>query len=226
MKIRRKRFSLIIIAIILITILFHKFYELFNSSIKTSNENICEISPEMRSKMSETLSQTIEALTTLDLTYFLCYDSLWGALRIKGPLKWHQIIDLCLLNEEVSHLDEAFLIRTFQRKGLKISYQSSDGIYLVKQSDQSKPLVNLYLFEEDLNQNHYRRVGWKNRLVPPDSCDQIHCFPPRLISKPLPNEMFMNFEISVPREQIEIQKYLFPENWWKDTEPEHCKNEV
>lgn len=175
----------------------------------------------MRIKMKETLETVVkEVFETLDVTYFLCYDSLWGALNTNGPLKWHQTVDMCLLNEELTRFEEAFLIRLFKRKGLSLSYRTSDGIYLVTNNDV-KPVVRLYLFEH--SDGNYRRVGWRNRLVPPDNCDRVHCFPARLIAKPLPTENFMSLRVPVPREGIEIQKYLFPDNWWLDSQPEQCK---
>lgn len=223
LKIRRKtRFVLITALIVLIFyLIINSLFELNSTNFGSNERIVCEITPEMRIKMSESLESVVnEILEILDMTYFLCYNSLWGALKSNGPLKWHQNVDICLLNEELERFEEAFLIRTFKRKGLSLSYQSSDGVYLVSQKGD-KPIVKLYLFEQ-LNGN-YRRVGWRNRLVPPDSCEPVHCFPTRLVSKPLPTERFMSMRLPVPREGIELQKYLFPDNWWLDLEPEECK---
>ena len=224
LKIRRKtRFVLFTALIVLILyLIIHSIFDINSSKFSSNEQIICEITPEMRIKISETLTTVVnEILETLDMTYFLCYDSLWGALGVNGPLKWHQRVDICLLNEEVERFEEAFLIRVFRRKGLSLSYQTSDGIYLVRPEGDSKPTLRLYLFEQ--SNGNYRRVGWKNRLVPPDSCELVHCFPTRLISKPLPTEKFMSMRLPVPREGIELQKYLFPDNWWLDSQPEECK---
>jgi hypothetical protein len=69
-----------------------------------------------------------------------------------------------------------------------------------------------------------RRVGWKRRMLPPD-CEgmtSLECFPPRLIAPPLPVKEFGGFVFPVPREGIEIQKYHYPDNWWKEVLPKNC----
>ncbi|RWS27890.1 uncharacterized protein B4U80_01336 [Leptotrombidium deliense] len=171
-------------------------------------------------KLCESVYRSKEALDSLRFSYFLCYNSLWGALKRKEVFPWFSFVEWCVLNEEISNYDEAFIFRTFKREGLNIQYTSSDGTYTVTTFNETQPSLKLIIFEENPQTNQYRRVGWKNRLIPPDSCTLIHCFPPRLIEKPLETVNFMDSEIPVPREEIEILKYLFPDDWWKDSEPD------
>lgn len=68
------------------------------------------------------------------------------------------------------------------------------------------------------------RVGWKRRLLPPD-CDYsptLDCFPARLALAPLPLKLFGTRAVPVPREEFEILKYHFPDNWWKEVKPLNC----
>ena len=70
----------------------------------------------------------------------------------------------------------------------------------------------------------YHRVGWKRRLLPPD-CDYsktLECFPARLAHAPLPLKLFGPRTIPVPREEFEILKAHFPDNWWKEVKPLNC----
>ncbi|RWS11576.1 uncharacterized protein B4U79_12499 [Dinothrombium tinctorium] len=215
--------------LLLALITFAVFVLIFRLTLNSRDESghkkeiVCHHSPDSRSKLFELLYRTKKALDSLRVSYFLCYNSLWGALKKKEAFPWLPYVELCLLNEEISNFDETFVFRTFKREGLLIEYSSSDGVYTVTTFNGSDPFAKLIIFEENQVINQYRRVGWKNRLIPPDSCSLIHCFPPRLIEKPLETVTFMGVELPVPREEIEILKYLFPNDWWKDLEPEECK---
>lgn len=55
--------------------------------------------------------RTKDSLETLKVTHFLCYDSLWGALKHSGPLPWQRNLDFCALNEDLSSNDEGFIVK-------------------------------------------------------------------------------------------------------------------
>lgn len=140
-------------------------------------------------------------------------------------LPWLDYLEVCILNDELSKLEEAFVIRIFKQEDLSISYSMATGVYEITDSKENTPAVKIVIFEKDSVSEQYRRVGWRNRIVPPSSCEVIHCFPPRLLDKPLPTSKLLNIEMNVPREEIELQKYLFPNSWWKDLEPTECKDQ-
>ncbi|XP_053209215.1 uncharacterized protein LOC128393110 [Panonychus citri] len=219
---RKKRIIVILIIFGLIYLLISL---LTSSSHGEQSVLICNYGPEVQDKLRDLLLRTKESLITLGLTYFLCYNSLWGSLKMETVLPWVNYLEICLINDEISHMDEAYIFRIFKNKNLKMSYISSNGVYLITDSQVAEPVIKLILFEKDTVTSQYRRVGWRNRLVPPNSCEAIHCFPPMLIDKPLPMSSLLNVPIPAPREKEEIQKYLFPDNWWKDIEPEKCKKE-
>lgn len=50
--------------------------------------------------------RTHRLLTSLGLTHFLCYGSLWGQLRLSRSLPWEADVELCVLNEEMALKDE------------------------------------------------------------------------------------------------------------------------
>lgn len=70
----------------------------------------------------------------------------------------------------------------------------------------------------------YKRIGWKRRVLPPDckAMKSLECFPPRLIMPPLPKKEFGGYIFPVPREGIELQKYHYELNWWKEVKPTNC----
>ncbi|XP_015783868.1 uncharacterized protein LOC107361543 [Tetranychus urticae] len=218
---RKKR----LIAILIFIGLLYLLVTLLTSSSANKAILTCNYGPETQDALHDLLIRTKESLDSLGLTYFLCYNSLWGALKMGTVLPWVNYLEICTINDELSRMDEAFIFRIFKSQHLRMSYISSEGVYLVHDETVNEPEIKLVLFEKDSVTSQYRRVGWRNRLVPPNSCAAIHCFPPMLIEKPLPVSTLLNIEISVPREKEEIQKYLFPDDWWKDIEPEKCKTE-
>ncbi|BET00759.1 Hypothetical protein NTJ_13575 [Nesidiocoris tenuis] len=163
-------------------------------------------------------------LNLVGLTHFLCYGSLWGQLRLSRSLPWEDDVELCLFNEELVTKDEVYLARAFRNKNMNLDYDSTEGIYLVTDPSLPGAKVELIVFEKDPMINMLRRVGWKRRVLPPDceSLPSLNCFPPRLALPPLPQREFGGFVVPVPREGIEIQKYHYPTNWWKEILPKNC----
>lgn len=184
----------------------------------------CEVTSEQKRLLFILLKQVTAALEKLDVTYFLCYASLWGAIQESGPLPWDSNAELCILSSNLQSHDEASIHRAFQHKNLTLEYKSSDGEYIVKNSSAftHSPLVKLIVFEADSQAGGmFRRVGWKRRLLPPD-CDahpDLQCFPPHLIISPLPKKSFGPLNIPSPREEIDLLKFHYPDTWWKPLRP-------
>lgn len=217
MNVRRhqKRFLILLVFVISSYFILHFLW--------SDDESInCFASPSTLKKLDELLGLIQEPLKALNLTFFLCYDTLWGALKFKRPLPWQNSLDVCVLNREMSAIDEGFLARSFKRYGLSITYNSAGGVYTVFKLDESLPHVTLTVFEEDLVTHQMRRVGWIHRMLPPNACEDLNCFPPDLIAKPLPTTTFNKHVVPIPKDGIEIQKYLFPYSWWKEIAPPKC----
>ncbi|XP_054264958.1 uncharacterized protein LOC128987900 [Macrosteles quadrilineatus] len=163
-------------------------------------------------------------LASLGITHFLCYGALWGQLRLSRTLPWERDIELCVLNEEIALKDEVFLERQFRKNNMQLVYDSTDGKYRVTDTTVPDARIELIVFEEDPMVGMLRRVGWKRRVLPSDceSLPSLSCFPPRLVKAPLPSREFGGYIVPVPREGIEIQKYHYPDNWWKEVLPKNC----
>ena len=154
-----------------------------------------------------------------------------------GSLPWEKDVEMCTLNEEISKYDELYLKRAFAKKGLDISYDSTEGQYVILNSDPTKSgldaafkgLVELVVFAKDkeianMGEPMYHRVGWQRRILPPD-CQysvSLECFPERLVREPLPLKLFGEHSVPVPREEFELLKYHFPDDWWKEVKPLNC----
>lgn len=185
---------------------------------------LCQVPLEVKENLRQMTKKVHKVLKSLEVTHFLCYGSLWGALRLGQSLPWEDDVEICAVNQEAVYLDEASFLRSFRRHGMDLDYDWSEGVYTVFNNTSKSGRVEIFMFELDSVSNMMRRVGWKRRVLPPD-CDSnpvLNCFPQRLINPPLPTASFEGMELPVPREGIEIQKYHFQSDWWKETIPRGC----
>ena len=156
-------------------------------------------------------------LTDLQLTHFPVYGSLWGALRYSDPLPWDNDVDLGLLDHELKKIPHKDFIDAFQRKGIKIIYRMWLGTYRVTRDSARGDLM---VFKPTFF-NEVSRVGiepWVFFI----NYRVFHTFPPELIKKPLPKQIFAGVNMSMPRNSLEFQKHFYPHDWWKESKPIGC----
>ncbi len=61
-------------------------------------------------------------LKDLNITYFLIYGSLWGALRMNKPLPWDDDVDLGMIPDgKYPTLSEDQFLAKFREKGVKVT---------------------------------------------------------------------------------------------------------
>lgn len=219
------RFSLprTVISVVIAIILFTTWFVARKLTHRTFTQT-CNHSEKFHEGLHSLADRVHTVLTSIGLTHFLCYGSLWGQLRLSRSLPWESDIEYCLLNEEIITKDEVYLARIFKNKKMELEYDITEGIYTITDDELSGAKVQLIVFEMDPMINMLRRVGWKRRVLPPDceSLPSLNCFPPRLARPPLPQKEFGGYVVPVPREGIEIQKYHYPTNWWKEILPKNC----
>jgi hypothetical protein len=218
---------ILMLIVVLISIIF-LFSNLFQSSIENDEEwykhpeayftevdcEHDEFTMKLYDKLTELLTNT---LNNLKLTHFLCYGSLWGALRSQRTLEWDRNLDFCILNHELATIDEKAFIRQFVLQGLKYEYNTRRGKYIVTYKTVSAEIT---VFERV--GSHMERIGWEKSLIPHFYVNYQN-FPYHLVEKlPLPTEQFNGMKVSVPHDNFEIQKYLYPENWWRVIKPKGC----
>lgn len=208
---QKRRVCTVLIIVIILYLLFSE-----------KDHRTCNMSPEMTQSLHYQAEAVSKVLQMLNLNYFLCYGSLWGALYIQNILPWDTNVDFCVRNEEIMKHDESHLLRLFGQHGMDIEYNNKDGIYEVYNRSSKLGHAHVIVFESDLRTGHMRRVGWKNRITPPDMCEALHCFPPNLVEPPLPRIKYGNLEVPAPHEEIELLKYLYPNDWWKELKARDC----
>lgn len=186
------------------------------------------------------------------LTNFLCYGSLWGEIRMSRLFPWSEKAEICILNDQLSHIKTEDFLHLFKENKLNIKYIGREGYYFVENDDESatfRPFVEIYVFAKDkavksklffpktinlmdfnvelsiFQQNVYKRIGWHRRILPPD-CDwtpSLHCFPTHLVDDlPLSKRRLGKYMYSVPKGGVDLQKYHYAENWWLDIKVKNC----
>lgn len=222
-RLRRQFYAILILGFFSISIYLYFYTE------KAAKQR-CNFPAAYHEELLKMAHETRLILKGQKISHFLCYESLWAALRRQKLFPWSSKIIFCILNEDLNKIDENYLIRSFRLKGYALNYDNSEGMYTL-QSEKYKGHVEIVVFEvakpmpghnlDPLKGNQLRRIGWKRRLLPPES-DGLDSFPEALIQQPLPLGTLDKFQFPVPREQIEIQKYHYRDNWWKEVRPEGC----
>nr|CAD7445338.1 unnamed protein product [Timema bartmani] len=206
MRFTPTRLLLYICVLIIIIVI----WTLFKKSQTIGFTRTCPHPEQFQDQLHQLADKVNRVLSSLQLTHFLCYGSLWGQIRLSRSLPWEADVEFCLLNEELSLHDEVFLTRAFKKHKLDMKYNSAEGLYMITDPQFEGGNIQLIVFEEDTTINMLRRVGWKRRMLPPN-CEEmtsLECFPPRLIARPLPLKEFGGLNPG-PSGQIEARQRLF-----------------
>ena len=163
-------------------------------------------------------------LENMGIDCWLMYGSIWGPLRgFEGPLPWDDDIDIGINGDgKFNQIEfEEFKI-PFTVLGLSVEnrLRQSSIIIINEEHAHSWPSLDLFVFF-DVN-GIMKRPGLESWLTPIHFY-LYHSFPSKLVKQPLPKVKFGFFNISVPRNGIEIMKHLYPFNWWKVVRPFNCK---
>lgn len=183
----------------------------------------CSETDEYRTILMDLAYKIHLILGELGVEHWLMYGSLWGPLRgIQEPLPWDFDVDYGINGsnvifdkltwEEFKAKFSAAEVRVFDK------LKSSGSLTLRPKSSSAN--VDIYLYYD--RGGYMMRSGYEQWLF----CINYllyHTFPSRLVQKPLPKVKFGHFKISVPREGIEIMKYLYRFNWWKVVKPVGCE---
>ena len=162
-------------------------------------------------------------LETMGIDCWLMYGSIWGPLRgIDGPLPWDDDVDLGI-NGDGKFSQKPFkeFEDSFAVYGLLVENRLWQSSLIVITEEHLWPSLDLFVFY-DAN-GVMKRTGIQP-WVAPIHFYLYHSFPSKLVKQPLPKVKFGFFNISVPRNGIEIMKHLYPYNWWKVVRPFNCNN--
>ena len=150
------------------------------------------------------------------------YGSVFGAIRAKGPLAWDNDVDIGFNGSGTftSMTLEEF-IKPFKAKGLKVYHKRWITSNVMKVYRDGLPHIKVDLFALYNYRGWMKRAGLETWIFALNYI--LHdTFPARLVEKPLPQVPFGNYTMPVPREGIEIQQYLYPDDWWKEVKPVTC----
>ncbi|KAI5709803.1 hypothetical protein M8J76_009653 [Diaphorina citri] len=201
--------------IILLLILFYVW-----SSIRSAHEQslTCTTMSEdtYQTDMHRFVNKVHLILDKLRITHFLCYNALWGQIRYKRMFLWQREIEMCIVRKSEHSLTG--LEEIFQYADIDIIYRGRRAEYLLN-TEYLRGRVNLIVFQLDPISSTYFRPGWQYRVVPGEM------FPSYLLgneSHSLPLKPFGPYHLPVPLHDMEIQKYHFPDTWWKGEDPLFC----
>ena len=158
-------------------------------------------------------------LRDLNITHFLMYGSLWGALRINKPLPWDDDVDLGMIPDgKYSLLSEEKFLEKFRQKGVKITNNMRQkSSFKFERGKGAVDLMIYYVYGEWM-----KREGWEPWLLTVHY-NLHHTFPRNLIAhKPLPQLKFGWFMMPVPQSGIEIMKHMYRYDWWVTYKTESC----
>ena len=127
-------------------------------------------------------------------------------------------MDLGVLRGDLDHLPRSKLKLVLASKGMDIHYSSWGGFYRVTSRNAR---ADLMIFDAFADNGYMERVGLESYIFF-INYRKMHTFPSELIEKPLPTMMFAGIPMPVPQGGLEIQKYHYPYDWWKESKPIGC----
>ncbi|OTF74581.1 hypothetical protein BLA29_010067, partial [Euroglyphus maynei] len=117
------------------------------------------------------IRRIINTFDMLEVTNFLCYETLWSTLkrannnkRSKNSLRiTDACFNLCILNEDLQRHDESIIERRFRNNGIGLKYIHSDGIYILKPTTR---LIHMSETKDDKRKNIDGDNGDEEELHP------------------------------------------------------------
>ena len=150
--------------------------------------------------------------------FLLLLLSLWGALRTGEPLPWDYDFDFGIDFDDISLVNFNEIYNAFLEYGISMHYVYYSGVYKVS---YGKMTGDIMVFKDYYHDGIMRRIGIESWLLF-IHYRYYHQYPKHLTQKPLPKLKFAGLLFQVPHQGIEIQKYMYPNNWWKELKPKDC----
>lgn len=159
-------------------------------------------------------------LTDMGIEHWLFTGSVFGALRFNGPRPWDDDVDFGMDGDgTLSTMDMPEFQEAFRNAGLQIvdGWSNSRSFKILSRNPEFRE------FKVDVSAffrygEWMKRGGWGSWLFF-INFNRYHTFPARLTSPPLPRTRFGSVDLPVPREGIEVQRNIYPNNWWKIVKP-------
>ncbi|XP_020913461.1 fukutin-related protein-like [Exaiptasia diaphana] len=182
----------------------------------------CSNSNQELRQLVDLASEVHRVLTKLNIDHWLMYGSIFGAMRMEGPLPWDNDVDIGFCGD-CSRFDSFGTIENFltpfKEAGLIVTNKWTQSGTIVFSRPNQTLTVDLFAF--------YEHNGWKKRRGLESwlffvNYNYHHTFPSWVVKPPLPQTKFGHSSISVPKGEFEILKHLYKDNWWKEMRPRGC----
>ena len=201
-----------------------KHYGLYTGNHPFFAAQPCEyLDEKQRDQLINMTSIVHKILDGFGIEHWLMYGSVFGALRNKGPLSWDNDVDIGFRGSGTfasMTFDE--FIKPFAAKGLKIYYKRWITSNVMKVYSEDLPHIKVDLFAFYDYNGWMKRAGLETWIFALNY--NLHdTFPTVLVEKPLPDVPFGGITMPAPREGIEIQRYLYPDDWWMEVKPITCE---
>ena len=223
----RCRYIVLTILLVLLMVLY-MVMNLRNYGLYTGNHPLFPAQPcqYLTSKQKDQLlnmAHTVhKILDDFDIEHWLMYGSVFGAVRAHGPLPWDNDVDIGFNGSgRFASMNFKKFLSAFESKGLKVYHKRWVTSNVMKVYSDDLPHIKVDLFALYDYNGWMKRAGLETWIFALNY--NLHdTFPARLVKKPLPRVPFGSFNMTVPREGIEIQRYLYPDDWWKEVKPVTC----
>ncbi|CAL1529978.1 unnamed protein product, partial [Lymnaea stagnalis] len=176
-----------------------------------------------RLSMVDLVNKTFRVLRGLGVEPVLCYGTLWGALRHGDILPWDDNVDMCARASDLNRVTVQSLHASFRAERIALGTYSwwhghfkleLDTAYLNSPPGYlptTQPAPQRWACPSGVSFHAFYRMD-----------DVYRPFPMWLIDPPFSNASLAGVTVSVPHDGIEIQKYMYPGDWWLTTRPQGC----
>ena len=226
MRITLTRIVYLALFLVLIVCLVH----LVVRNNQVANNLSCLHTPAYQARLNYLASKIHLALKLLDVTHFVCRETLWAGLYNEGARSWDQSVEICLMEKDFYKNDEKTIHSKFNEQGLLLNYDYMEGTFNVELSGGHESftpslapherdvvgVLNLFqVVSSEESSMLMKHNGWKRKLLPSNcETESLECFPSALAQPPLSSIRFGSVSLPAPREGLEIQKYHYPHDWW------------
>lgn len=171
----------------------------------------CQYSHQHNKSLSKLTDVIVDILQRKHVDFFLCYGSLYGALRLGYALPWDPDVEFCVYDLHRSYFNED-LLGWFEDNSLPITYDRYEDLFTIELENVRAEIV-LFKYNDD-----FTRL---ERQLPFGVTDS---FPSKLLAPPLEKRKFFRQTLPVPNDGIDIQRYFYPDDWWKPVKPVNCRH--
>ena len=196
-------------------------YDDYSKYLKLESKVACQRTSVELDRIVRAVHSVDDVLNRLDIPHFLACGTLFGALRSGGPLPWDDDADLIVNADDMRKFTRDQVAEIFKRElNMSVRWRSRLGLYRIYYHDNEG--VDLLLYSD------YWRNGWMHSVASESWLYFLnyrwhYVFPARLLEPPYEKLPFGGRNMTVPRNGIEIQKYLYTFDWYRTVRPKGCK---